>query len=43
VKKIRATFGAVNPPSINEFAQGRAETFQPMFSFEFSLRGEQEQ
>lgn len=43
VKKIRATFGAVNPPSINESAQGRMETFQPMFSFEFSLRGKEEQ
>jgi hypothetical protein len=43
VKKIRATFGAVNPPSINEFAQGRTETFQPMFSFDFALRGQEEE
>ena len=38
VKKLRATFGSVNPPSITEFEQGKMETFQPMFSFDFSLR-----
>jgi hypothetical protein len=43
VKKIRATFGAVTPPGINEFEQDKTETFQPMFSFDFSLRDEQEQ
>jgi hypothetical protein len=43
VKQIRATFGSVNPPDINEFEQGKTETFQPMFSFDFSLRDEQEQ
>src|SRR5213592_2131227 len=37
VKKLRATFGSVNPPDINEFEQGKTETFQPMFSFDFSL------
>jgi len=41
VKKIRATFGSVSPPDINEFEQGKTETFQPMFSFDFSLRDEQ--
>src|SRR5213592_1727516 len=41
VKKLRATFGLVNPPSITEFEQGKMETFQPMFSFDFSLRDEQ--
>lgn len=40
VKKLRATFGSVNPPSITEFEQGKMETFQPMFSFDFSLRNE---
>jgi hypothetical protein len=40
VKKLRATFGSVNPPGITEFEQGKTETFQPMFSFDFSLRGE---
>ena len=38
VKKIRAVFGAVTPPGITEFEQGKAETFEPMFSFDFSLR-----
>jgi hypothetical protein len=41
VKKIRTTFGSVNPPDINEFEQGKTEIFQPMFSFDFSLRDEQ--
>jgi hypothetical protein len=43
VKKVRATFGSVDPPSVIEFAQGKTETFQPMFSFDFSLRDEQKQ
>jgi len=43
VKKIRATFGSVSPPDINEFEQGKAESFQPMFSYDFSLRKEERQ
>jgi hypothetical protein len=43
VKKIRATFSTVNPPHIVEFEQGKTETIQPMFSFDFSLRHEQKQ
>jgi hypothetical protein len=43
VKKIRATFGSVSPPGINEFEQGKTETFQLMFSFDFILRDEQKQ
>jgi hypothetical protein len=43
VKKVRATFGSVNPPGISEFEQGKTETFQPMFSFDFSVRDEQKQ
>ena len=42
VKKVRATFGSVNPPSIIEFEQGKTETFEPMFSFDFSLRDDQQ-
>jgi hypothetical protein len=38
VKKVRAVFGSVTPPGITEFEHGKAETFQPMFSFDFSLR-----
>jgi hypothetical protein len=41
VKKVRATFGSVNPPDFAEFARGKTETFQPLFSFDFSLRDEQ--
>jgi hypothetical protein len=40
VKKIRATFGSVNPPSISDFEHGKGESFQPMFSYDFSLRDE---
>ena len=43
VKKIRATFGSIDPPGMHEFEQGKTETFQPMFSFDFSLRGEEPQ
>jgi hypothetical protein len=43
VKKIRAVFGSVTPPGITEFEHGKAETFQPMFSFDFSVRDEQKQ
>ena len=42
-KKLRATFGSVNPPSITEFEQGKTETFEPIFSFDFSLRDESRQ
>jgi hypothetical protein len=41
VKKIRATFGAVNLPSISDFENGKTESFQPMFSYDFSLREEE--
>ncbi len=41
VKKIRATFGAVNQPGISDFEHGEAESFQPMFSYDFSLREEE--
>jgi hypothetical protein len=40
VKKIRATFGAVSPPGISDFEHGKGESFQPMFSYDFSLRGD---
>jgi len=41
VKKIRATFGLVSPPSISDFEHGKGESFQPMFSYDFSLRDEE--
>jgi hypothetical protein len=42
VKKIRATFGAVIPPDIDDFEHGKGESFQPMFSYDFSIREEEE-
>jgi hypothetical protein len=41
VKKIRATFGTVSPPGIGDFEHGKGESFQPMFSYDFSLREEE--
>jgi hypothetical protein len=38
VKKIRATFGLVSPPSISDVEHGKGESFQPIFSYDFSLR-----
>jgi hypothetical protein len=43
VKKIRAIFGSVNPPDINDFEQGKRESFEPLFSYDFSLRKEEKQ
>lgn len=43
VRKIRATFGAVSPSTISDFEHGKAESFQPMFSYDFSLRQEEKQ
>jgi hypothetical protein len=43
VKKVRATLEAVHLPSITDFEHGKAETFEPMFSFDFSLRGQERQ
>ena len=43
VKKIHATFESVRSPDIKEFEQGQGETFQPMFSFDFSMSDEQKQ
>lgn len=40
VKKIRATFGTVSSPSIRDFEHGKGESFQSMFSYDFSLREE---
>ena len=43
VKRVRATLEAVHLPSITEFEDGKAETLEPLFSFDFSLRGEEQQ
>jgi hypothetical protein len=42
-KKIRAIFGSVNIPSISDFEHGKKESFQPLFSYDFTLRDEEEQ
>jgi len=41
VKRIRATFGAISLPGISKLEHGKAESFQPMFSYDFSLRDEE--
>jgi len=41
VKKIRAVFGSVSVPGVADFEQGKGESFQPMFSYDFSLREEE--
>jgi hypothetical protein len=43
VEKIRAIFGSVNPSGIGDFEHGKGESFQPLFSFDFSLRNEENQ
>jgi hypothetical protein len=43
VKKIRAIFGVVSPPSISDFEHGKGESFQPMFSYDFSLHENEKQ
>ncbi|HEU0209263.1 MAG TPA: hypothetical protein VFQ78_09830 [Candidatus Udaeobacter sp.] len=42
VKRIRAVFESVDMPSITEFEHGKRESFQPMFSYDFSLREEED-
>ena len=43
VKKVQATLEAVHLPSIADFEHGKAETLEPLFGFDFSLRGEEQQ
>lgn len=43
VQKIRATLESVNSPGINDFKHGKRESFQPLFSYDFSLREEEKQ
>jgi len=33
----------VSPPGIDDFEQGKGESFQPLFSYDFSLREKEEQ
>jgi hypothetical protein len=41
VTKILAIFESVSPPDIGDFEHGKRESLQPIFSFDFSLRSEQ--
>ena len=43
VNKIRAVFESVSPPSISDFENRKGESFQPMFTYDFSLREEDKQ
>jgi hypothetical protein len=43
VKTIRAVFGLVKLPNISDFEHGKKESFQPLFSYDFSLRNEENQ
>ena len=42
VKRVRATFEAVHLQSITEFEHRKEETLEPLFSFDFSLRGQEQ-
>jgi len=41
VKRIRATFGLVTPPSMSDFEDAKGESFEPLVSYDFSLRDEE--
>jgi hypothetical protein len=43
VEKVRAIFGSVNQPGISDFEHGKGESFQPLFSYDFSLRNAKDQ
>jgi hypothetical protein len=43
VKRVRAIFETVHLPGVTEFEHGKRETLEPLFSFDFSLRGEEQQ
>jgi hypothetical protein len=38
VKTIRAVFGSINLPSVNEFEQGKRESYEFLYAYDFSLR-----
>ena len=37
VRRIRAVLGSVTSPSINDFQQGKRESFEPLCAYDFSL------
>ena len=38
VKTIRAVFGSITVPSVNEFEHGKRESYQFLYAYDFSLR-----
>ena len=40
VKTIRAVFGSIRLPSVNEFEHGKRESYQFLYAYDFSLREE---
>ncbi len=40
VKTMRAVFGSISLPSVSEFEQGKRESYQFLYGYDFSLRGE---
>lgn len=40
VTMIRAIFGSIRLPSVNEFEQGKRESYQFLYAYDFSLRKE---
>ena len=40
VKTIRAVFGSIRLPSVSEFEQGKRESYQFLYGYDFSLREE---
>ena len=40
VKTIRAVFGSINLPSVNAFEQGKRESYEFLYAYDFSLREE---
>ena len=40
VKTMRAVFGSISLPSVSEFEQGKRESYQFLYGYDFSLREE---
>jgi hypothetical protein len=40
VKTVRAVFGSIRLPSVNEFEHGKRESYQFLYAYDFSLREE---
>ena len=40
VKTIRAVFGSISLPSVSEFEQGKRQSYQFLYGYDFSLREE---